>query len=863
MPRVQGYQAKRAPDVPGMPGIAGARAPLEMNKSSWYSSFAEALGNLGEAAIKMYNKRKEFDENAWALEATSALKRQSLDMYNKQIQNSKPGAFNFAQDVNQGFRSTYDQIRGSAPSERARAIFDQHAMQFGDALFGQAINHEAQEYHTFKYTNIMSGIEDDGNMIRNFPVLYQSTVAARKAEIEAAQLNYATTSRLTTEMQEVTSEAKVLGDARVNVGIALQMLQSGAYRVFKEFQLSSARQERIEAQLINQLESEKRAGQNALDMEMADRIARFGAGALDAEQIYPPRMKKNPIKGYEGVGWPKEEARQKVSIINDLIVTSRFMTNLNEGKMREAYGYLEGAAPLSPLRDRVQEAIVLGTKNSQIPDQAVAGIFRAESEGLDDPHTVGRRRAGNGERAQGLWQTLPVWLKTEGVPEGVQYDPVAMVPYVVKFLDKMMDKYGGNMEKALLAYHEGPAKVDRIVAEHPEDYTNWVSEEGKGWYNKVMTTPFIRKSNASQFEGAKAAFQAKQLEMINNPAQSAETARLMSKDGRELTDPMSITIWRMNWMQANGYIKPHNFAVLSDDEAKGAVQSIMAQDSPRHQVEAYQQFMGSYSFNGDVVQQVHADLVKEGLPNNISVASQLYGQMYSDQIIPALLGEVTTANVPAERVREAYDVLNNDDSYNTLIGALYRQGSYKGQQMGQELGRALVTAMVQPGISDPSNEITKAIEKLVDERYILGDGYTVDAQQLPRGVNRTDVQSLLNDVQYLATKTDKFPEFAFTVPESDKRFSPEFLERVISSGDNLGWRNTPEGNGVELGVVWPGTNEFLPLNNKAGERMRIYYRDFGYVKGKIDSSGSYVDAWWANMPSKGGLGTWMSQGWGQ
>ena len=79
------------------------------------------------------------------------------------------------------------------------------------------------------------------------------------------------------------------------------------------------------------------------------------------------------------------------------------------------------------------------------------GLIRAESN--FNP------RAGSPAGAQGLTQLMPATARSLGVTN--PFDPVQSIEGGAKYLRQQLDRFGGDVRKALAAYNAGPGAVQR------------------------------------------------------------------------------------------------------------------------------------------------------------------------------------------------------------------------------------------------------------------------------------------------------------------------------------------------------------------------------------------------------------------
>jgi len=93
----------------------------------------------------------------------------------------------------------------------------------------------------------------------------------------------------------------------------------------------------------------------------------------------------------------------------------------------------------------------------------VERIIRAESGG--------RPRVESSKHARGLMQITPITerevLRRTGVPRGDLFEPDYNIQVGTAYLRQLLDRFGGDVHLAVAAYHMGPTRVAKILAEHP------------------------------------------------------------------------------------------------------------------------------------------------------------------------------------------------------------------------------------------------------------------------------------------------------------------------------------------------------------------------------------------------------------
>ena len=113
-----------------------------------------------------------------------------------------------------------------------------------------------------------------------------------------------------------------------------------------------------------------------------------------------------------------------------------------------------------------------------LPRGVLVNLVRQESGGdckIFGPET----RSG---RAQGLCQFVPATAQEWGVDAS---DPVSSINGAARYLEWLMDRFGGDAEKAIAAYNWGPGNMRSLVRNHPNDWKQHLPKETKGYLANV------------------------------------------------------------------------------------------------------------------------------------------------------------------------------------------------------------------------------------------------------------------------------------------------------------------------------------------------------------------------------------------
>jgi soluble lytic murein transglycosylase-like protein len=118
-------------------------------------------------------------------------------------------------------------------------------------------------------------------------------------------------------------------------------------------------------------------------------------------------------------------------------------------------------ADCEPLADAVVAPLIETTAKAQdVKPELLRAVMEQES--------AYRPCAVSSKGAQGLMQLMPATAQELGVID--PFDPKENISAGAKFLKQLMDKYAGDLPKALGAYNAGPANVDQAggVPDIPE-----------------------------------------------------------------------------------------------------------------------------------------------------------------------------------------------------------------------------------------------------------------------------------------------------------------------------------------------------------------------------------------------------------
>ena len=108
-------------------------------------------------------------------------------------------------------------------------------------------------------------------------------------------------------------------------------------------------------------------------------------------------------------------------------------------------------------RQKIDRSVQKAAERYDLPMELINGVIRAES--------AFKPRAVSSAGAQGLMQLMPGTADELGVKDPFDIDE--NINAGSKYLRKMLDLFGGNVKKALMAYNAGPGTVKRYQGDVP------------------------------------------------------------------------------------------------------------------------------------------------------------------------------------------------------------------------------------------------------------------------------------------------------------------------------------------------------------------------------------------------------------
>ncbi len=108
-------------------------------------------------------------------------------------------------------------------------------------------------------------------------------------------------------------------------------------------------------------------------------------------------------------------------------------------------------------KERINRSVARASQKYNLPENLVRGVIRAES-GFN-PRVV------SSAGAQGLMQLMPGTARELGVTDAFDIDQ--NIDGGARYLKQMLDRFNGDVARALAAYNAGPGTVDRFKGKVP------------------------------------------------------------------------------------------------------------------------------------------------------------------------------------------------------------------------------------------------------------------------------------------------------------------------------------------------------------------------------------------------------------
>lgn len=108
-------------------------------------------------------------------------------------------------------------------------------------------------------------------------------------------------------------------------------------------------------------------------------------------------------------------------------------------------------------QERINRSVARSAVKYNLPENLIKGVIRAES--------ASNPRAVSAAGAQGLMQLMPGTARDLGVTDA--FDIEQNIDGGARYLRQMLDRFDGNVARALAAYNAGPGTVDRFKGKVP------------------------------------------------------------------------------------------------------------------------------------------------------------------------------------------------------------------------------------------------------------------------------------------------------------------------------------------------------------------------------------------------------------
>ncbi len=180
-------------------------------------------------------------------------------------------------------------------------------------------------------------------------------------------------------------------------------------------------------------------------------------------------LKKNLYKVYDGQNWNLGVAHRAMAETGVHKRMGGRRTQVMDDNYREFIDLMEGpkVSPDTAIGHKYEKEIMAAAEEHDLPPDLLASMIRQESGG--NPNAVSPKDA------QGLMQLMEGTANDLGVTD--RMDPTQSINGGAKYMRQLIDRYDGDLKKALAAYNAGMGNVDKYGGIPPfQETQNYVRE---------------------------------------------------------------------------------------------------------------------------------------------------------------------------------------------------------------------------------------------------------------------------------------------------------------------------------------------------------------------------------------------------